>query len=491
VSAPVDAVPSRVDGSIAGAAFDEALDVLGAHTLADVRARVPYDYQLPSSTSPAPSDPPLEAAGDGPLQAALAALRAGEVTATELTAQALAAIDARNDELVAMVEVTADAALERAAELDRAAAQGRTTGALHGIPITIKDVIDVAGVPTRCANASYEGHPSEDAAAVARLRAAGAVILGKAATHEFALGVTSPQSRNPWDTTRIPGGSSGGSAAAVVSGMGLGSLGTDTRASIRVPAALSGAVGFKATYGRVPTDGVVSLAWTMDHVAPMATTVGDAATLLEVLLGDGRSLAAVAGRVDGLRLGVADAAFADAEPELERVVREVLRALGEVGAAVSLSTLPDADDLALANAAGLVVSRVEAATFHRGLGLDPDSYWEEVGDQLAAATHIAAVDYVDAQRSRGVLARRLLGAFDRHDVLVMPTSPVLAPPVDDFAQYLMLLSRNAIPWSFVGFPAISVPCGTVDGLPVGLQIVAPPDREDLLVAVGKAVERVR
>jgi aspartyl-tRNA(Asn)/glutamyl-tRNA(Gln) amidotransferase subunit A len=273
--------------------------------------------------------------------------------------------------------------------------------------------------------------------------------------------------------------------------MGLGSLGTDTRASIRVPAALSGAVGFKATYGRVPTDGVVSLAWTMDHVAPMATTVGDAATLLEVLLADSRSLASVAGRVDGLRLGVADAAFADAEPELERVVREVLRALGGVGTTVSPSTLPDADDLALANAAGLVVSRVEAATFHRGLGLDPDSYWEEVGDQLAAATHIAAVDYVDAQRSRGVLARRLLGAFDRHDVLVMPTSPVLAPPVDDFAQYLMLLSRNAIPWSFVGFPAISVPCGTVDGLPVGLQIVAPPDREDLLVAVGKAVERVR
>jgi aspartyl-tRNA(Asn)/glutamyl-tRNA(Gln) amidotransferase subunit A len=273
--------------------------------------------------------------------------------------------------------------------------------------------------------------------------------------------------------------------------MGLGSLGTDTRASIRVPAALSGAVGFKATYGRVPTDGVVSLAWTMDHVAPMATTVADTATLLEVLLGDGRPLASVRGQVDGLRLGVADAAFADAEPPLEQVVREVLDALGDAGATVSPSELPDADDLALANASGLVVSRVEAATFHRGLGLDPASYWEEVGDQLAAATHIAAVDYVDAQRSRGALARRLLGAFDQHDVLVMPTSPVLAPPVDDFAQYLMLLSRNAIPWSFVGFPAISVPCGTVDGLPVGLQIVAPPDREDLLVAVGKAVERVR
>jgi aspartyl-tRNA(Asn)/glutamyl-tRNA(Gln) amidotransferase subunit A len=158
---------------------------------------------------------------------------------------------------------------------------------------------------------------------------------------------------------------------------------------------------------------------------------------------------------------------------------------------VSPSALPSRDDLALANAAGRVVCGVEGATVHRGLGLDLDAYWEEVGDQLRAATTIAGVDYVDAQRRRGELAHRLLGAFDHHDVLVMPTAPVVAPLVDDFAGYLMLLSRNAIPWSFVGFPAVSVPCGQVDGLPVGLQIVAPPDREDLLVAVGRMVEQVR
>ncbi len=366
-------------------------------------------------------------------------------------------------------------------------------GPLHGIPLTVKDVIDVAGMPTSCAaNAVYHGRPTADAAAVARLRSAGAVILGKAATHEFALGVTSPQSRNPWDATRIPGGSSGGSVAAVVSGMGLGSLGTDTRASIRVPAALSGAVGFKATYGRVPTDGVVSLAWTMDHVAPMACTVTDAALMLEVLLGDGRHARRASRRVAGLRVGVAHAAFADASDELAgRRALDVIDGLAGAGATVSPSALPSRDDLALANAAGLVVSRVEAATFHRGLGLDLDLYWEEVGDQLRAATEIAAVDYVDAQRLRGELAHRLLGAFGDHDVLVMPTSPVVAPPVDDFAAYLMLLSRNAIPWSFVGFPAVSVPCGWVQGLPVGLQVVAPPDREDLLVAVARTVEEVR
>jgi Asp-tRNA(Asn)/Glu-tRNA(Gln) amidotransferase A subunit family amidase len=137
------------------------------------------------------------------------------------------------------------------------------------------------------------------------------------------------------------------------------------------------------------------------------------------------------------------------------------------------------------------VSRAEAATLHRGLGLDLDAYWEEVGDQLRCAMGLRAVDYLDAQRLRGELAAGLSTVFEEHDVVVMPTAAVLAPPVDDFAAYLMLLSRNAIPWSFVGFPAISVPCGWVDGLPVGLQVVAPPDREDLLVAAGKVVEQVR
>ena len=272
----------------------QALEELDALPLSDTRARVPYDYSLPAQDRPAS---PVAASephgGPGPLGEALAALRSGDLSATELTERSLQAIEERNSELVAVVEVTAESALATAARLDRAAAAGDTLGPLHGIPITVKDVIDVAGVPTRRPRRSTTDGRTADATSVARLRAAGAVILGKAATHEFALGVTSPQSRNPWDTTRIPGGSSGGSVAAVMSGMGLGSLGTDTRASIRVPAALSGAVGFKATYGKVPTQGVVSLSWTMDHVAPMACTVSDAARLLEVLTADGRPLAGI------------------------------------------------------------------------------------------------------------------------------------------------------------------------------------------------------
>lgn len=493
MSRPVGAVPSRVDGSIARAAFDEALEVLRTAPLSDLRSRVPYDYRPPTYVPTAPPAPAATGArtdaGHGPIGDALASLRTGRVSATELAQHSLDAIEARNDDLVAIVAVDADAVLVEAAARDRQAASGAALGPLHGIPLTVKDVIDVAGLPTRCANVDYLGEPTADAVAVARLRAAGAVIVGKAATHEFALGVASPQSRNPWDLTRIPGGSSGGSVAAVMSDMGLGSLGTDTRASLRVPAALSGAVGFKPTYGRIPTDGVVSLAWTMDHVGPLARTVTDAARLLDVLLADGRNLAGVTTTAEGLRVGVVPAAFAGASDELAAVVHAAIDHLGGCGAKVGTSDLPSAADLELANAAGLVVSRVEAATFHRGLDLDPDGYWEEVGDQLRSAAELSGIDYLDAQRCRGELARRLLTAFDAHDVLVMPTVPVVAPRVDEFADYLMVLSRNAIPWSFVGFPAISVPCGTVDGLPVGLQVVAPPDREDLLVAIGRSIEQ--
>jgi aspartyl-tRNA(Asn)/glutamyl-tRNA(Gln) amidotransferase subunit A len=270
--------------------------------------------------------------------------------------------------------------------------------------------------------------------------------------------------------------------------MGLASLGTDTRASIRVPTALTGLVGFKPTYGRIPTDGVVSLSWTMDHVAPMANSVRDAALMLDVLLADGRELASTPAAVAGLRVGVVRAAFDGASDELAGVIDRAVLTLAGDGATIENVGVPNDNDLAMANFAGLVVSRVEAASFHRGLDLGLENYWEEVGDQLGAANTISGADYLDAQRVRAELTDRMVAAFANYDLLALPTVPVTAPLADDFARFLMLLSRNAIPWSFVGFPAISVPCGMVDGLPVGLQLVAPPDREDLLVAAAAAVE---
>ncbi|MCU1353684.1 MAG: amidase, partial [Acidimicrobiales bacterium] len=303
--------------------------------------------------------------------------------------------------------------------------------------------------------------------------------------HEFALGVTSPQSRNPRDPERIPGGSSGGSAVAVVTGMGLASLGTDTRASIRVPAALSGAVGFKPTYGRIPTDGVLSLSWTMDHLAPLASSVADAAVLLEVLFDGPRVLG---DRLRPLRIGVPAATFAGCDPAVDAAVRTALDDLAALGHTLEEADRPDDLDLDVASAAGLVVSRCEAAAAHRSLDLDRSLYWDEVAEQLAAAEQVTAIDYLDAQRVRADLAAGLARQLVRHDVLAMPTVPVLAPPRADFAAYLMVLARNAIPWSLVGFPAVSVPCGAVDGLPVGLQLVGPPGSEPQLAALAIAYE---
>jgi aspartyl-tRNA(Asn)/glutamyl-tRNA(Gln) amidotransferase subunit A len=425
-------------------------------------------------------------AGSGPLHSAITALACGDTTSRRLVENAIAAAEA-NVNLNGVAALDPDAALDAADTADTLRAQGTSRGALHGIPITVKDVIDVAGLPTRCGSLAYLDHPTRDAVAVQRVRGSGAIVLAKATTHEFALGVTSPQSRNPYDATRIPGGSSGGSAVCVASGVGLASIGTDTRASIRVPAALSGVVGFKPTYGRIPTTGVVSLSWTMDHVAPMAASVCDAALVLDALLGGGSSLATTAPST-AARIGVPSATFADAQPGVVGAVTVVLETLSSTGLVVEEAKRPTAEDLAVAGAAGLLVSRSEAAAFHRSLGLDRDLYWDEVAEQLALADSVAAVDYLDAQRVRALLADELKACFDSIDVLAMPTVPVVAPPVTDFADYLMVLARNAIAWSFVGFPAISIPCGMADGLPVGLQLVAPPGREDLLVAVGRCVE---
>lgn len=482
----------RPAGSQGREAFADALALLAGYR-PDRAGRPPaHQYTVPGDRGAAP--PPVARgqqvpAAAGSIAAAGADLRAGRTTSASLVDVALLAVDKFDHELNAVAHLMADSARAEAATLDAEAAAGRWRGPLHGVPLTVKDVIDVAGAPTRAGSTAYDDHPAVDAVVVARARAAGAVILAKVTTHEFALGVTSPQSRNPHDSTRIPGGSSGGSAIAVSTGMGLGSLGTDTRASIRVPAALSGVVGLKPTFGSVPTTGVVPLSWTMDHVATMATTVEDAALLLDSLRSPDRPPVApwAGAAVRGLRVGVPASAFAGADVMVATQVNAALTVLGELGCLVTASERPSAHDLEAANAAGLIISRCEAAAFHRALGADRSLYWEEVGDQLDAADDVRAIDYIDAQRQRAELVQALLSLFDDFDVLAMPTAPVVAPPVADFADHLLLLSRNAIPWSLVGFPAVSVPCGRPGSLPVGLQLVARPWREDVLVALGTAL----
>ncbi|MGH8883669.1 MAG: amidase [Egibacteraceae bacterium] len=425
----------------------------------------------------------------GPLHDALRVLSSGTCSARELVEHSLAQVRKWDGELGAFAELTAHLALADADRRDRQRADGAPCGPLHGIPLTVKDVIDVAGVPTRAGSAAYHHLPTADADAVARLRAAGAIILGKTTTHEFALGVTTPQSRNPHDVTRIPGGSSGGSAIAVATGMGLGSIGTDTRASIRVPAALSGVVALKPTYGAVPATGIVPLSWTMDHVAPMAASVADVALLLDVLTGCWGT-AAYPGLVREVRVGVCETGFAGADPAVDRSARAAVARLADLGCQVQPADRPTARDLDDANSAGLIISRVEAAAFHRAAATSLDDCWDETADQLHEAGRVPAIDYIDAQRLRADLTRSLLAQFDAHDVLAMPTTTVTAPPVVEAARYLLTLSRNTIPWSLVGFPALTLPCGrSPDGLPVGLQLIAPPHHEATLVTVGAALEQ--
>jgi aspartyl-tRNA(Asn)/glutamyl-tRNA(Gln) amidotransferase subunit A len=271
--------------------------------------------------------------------------------------------------------------------------------------------------------------------------------------------------------------------------MGLGSICTDTRASSRVPAALSGVVGMKPTYGTVPTKGVVPLAWTMDHVGVIAGTVADTATMFDIL----RDLPPMAPGVDdgvaGLKLGLPKAAFEDIDPDVEAAVRAGVERLVGAGAdTIDLDT-PGEPDFTGANAGGMVTSRCEAATFHKFIDTDRDLYWPEVRDQLNAADDVLATEYLQAQRYRAWLRERMLKVFEGVDALVMPTVPVLAPPVEDADDYLTILSRNAILWSFVGFPAISVPAGkSPSGLPIGLQVVGAPFSERTLIAVAAAAE---
>jgi aspartyl-tRNA(Asn)/glutamyl-tRNA(Gln) amidotransferase subunit A len=472
--------------STVGDAFASALERLWVEVVDPPERRPAYDvFTPPAAPLPAPGGLPRS----GRIAAAAAALDGGATTSERLVEEALARIDERNGELTAFVEIATESALAEARARDAELRQNRRRGPLHGIPISVKDVFHVRGMHTRAGSLAYDVLPEADAEPVELLRAAGAVILGKTSTHEFAMGVTSPQARNPHDPTRIPGGSSGGAAIAVATGMGLGSLGTDTRASIRVPAALSGVVGLKPTYGTVSTAGMVPLSWTMDTTAVLAATVEDAALLLDALRPDAPAIApATGGPVGHVRVGLPIAAWEGADPYVAEAVDVHVRRLGGLVCAVRLTERPGAADFGGANAMGLLTSRCEAASFHRAAGLDRSLYWPEVRDQLDAADGLLATDYIDAQRYRAALREEMLAVFREHHVLAMPTAPVAAPPVERADEYLTILSRNAILWSFVGFPAISVPC-PAEGLPVGLQLVAGPGGEALLVALATALTK--
>ncbi|MBI3988565.1 MAG: amidase [candidate division NC10 bacterium] len=429
-------------------------------------------------------------------------VREGALTCMELLTKALQQIRQQNSKLNAFVHIMEEEALRHAETLDAERKRGHLRGPLHGIPISVKDVIHVQGVKTTASSKVMADFvPPYDATAVALLKKMGAVIIGKTSTHEFALGVTTPQSRNPWDPTRLPGGSSGGSAISIATGMSLGSLGTDTRASIRIPASLSGVVGYKPTFGLVSTYGVVTLSWSMDHVAPMASTVEDIALLLNVIVGHDPKDPATVDRpkedyirylrksIKGLKLGVPVYSLYDAHWEVESAFGEAIRTFQTLGAEVTRIEEPGLEDFQQVNAAGLIVSRCEAAAFHRSFSTRRSLYTEDVFEQLDEASSVLATNYIQAQRFRAHFLERMLTLFRRFDALAMPTSPVPAPRIEESERFLLILSRNCVPWSFIGFPAISTPCGiTSNRLPIGLQLVGAPFTDGIILALASAFE---
>ena len=447
------------------------------------------------------------------LTAAADAIRERELSPVELVESVLDRIEEVEPHLGAYVTLTADRARMTAREAEQDITAGRLRGPLHGIPMGLKDLIDVAGTATTASSRVRSGHHAEaDSAVAAALAAAGAVLVGKTHTHEFAYGLITPQTSNAWDRNRVAGGSSGGSAVAVAAGSATFALGTDTGGSIRVPAALNGVVGLKPTYGLIPRYGVTSLSWSLDHVGPIARTVEDAAVVLTALAGhDPRDPAAVAipaanYRLDagtdlrGLRIGVPRNYYFDhVAAEVEAAVRRAISELETLGAHLVEVEIPMTRYIQ-ATQWGLMVP--EATAFHeKTLRTVPERYQPDVRILLEAGELMPAGDYLRAQRARTLMRQAWARMFEQADVIATPTVPLTAVKAGDNAvtwpdgtaegvsdAYV----RLAAPANITGIPALSIPIGhDTEGMPIGMQVLGRPFGEPTVLRVGHAYERTQ
>lgn len=442
-------------------------------------------------------------------------LRSRRLSPRELVGACLERIESLNPRLNAFITVTAEPARAAAARAEAEIHRGAYRGPLHGIPFALKDLFATRGVRTTAGSKVLaDWVPDHDSAAGERLAAAGAILVGKTNTHEFAFGATTLNphygpARNPWDPERVPGGSSGGSAVALAAGMCALALGSDTGGSIRLPAALTGTVGLKPTYGRVSRFGVVPLSWSQDHVGPMARTVRDAALGLNAIAGyDPRDPASVKRSVPdftdelergvaGLRLGLLrEQLELPTDPEVEAAVRATVARLEALGAQVKEVSFPEH---AQALAAGSAILLAEAASVHeRWLRERAEEYGEDVRTRLEQGALLPALVYVRAQRARRLLIARFNRLFEQVDVVLSPAAPVPAPRLDqpmltldgETSDARGVLLRNTRLYDVLGLPALSVPCGvTRAGLPIGLQVAGRAFDEATVLRVGYAVEQ--
>ncbi len=441
------------------------------------------------------------------ISAAGAALRDGRTTARGLAEAQLARIEALDGHLNSYITVCPEEALAQADAADRALAAGEDRGALQGIPLALKDLIATKDILTTGGSLLFKDwRPTADAPIAVRLKEAGAVILGKTNLHELAYGSTSINPHfgpiaNPWRLDHHPGGSSGGSAAAVAAGLAFGAIGSDTGCSIRQPAHCCGIVGLKPTFGRVSKADAIPLSWSMDHLGPITRSVRDAALVLQAIAGhDPADPNTVEVAVDdysrdldrgieGLRIGlVREFFFEDCEPAIAAAVEAAAGRLAALGARVEELVLPHMAD---AYAMGNLIIVCEAATYH-GEHMDsrPEAFSEEVRASIAMGRGYGATDYIQAQRIRRRITEATLATMAAWDCAIMPTSPVTATPIAATPrEHVGLRHRNCIPFDLTGLPALSLPCGLDDaGLPIGLQIVTGPFQEAMALRIAQAYE---
>ncbi|HEY1946650.1 MAG TPA: amidase [Bryobacteraceae bacterium] len=425
-------------------------------------------------------------------------LRSRKISCVELITQVLADIKQR-DSFRTLITMTEDEALAEAAERDRELAAGKDRGPFHGIPIAVKDLFYTRGIRTTGGSLVFkEFIPDYDATVVERLRAAGAVSVGKSNLHEIAFGITSKNPHygfvlNPLDPKRIAGGSSGGSAALIAGKFLPMALGTDTGGSIRVPAAYCGITGIKPTYGRVSRHGVLPLAFSLDHVGPLGSCVEDCALAMNALADGDFSLPHSAG-LKGVRVGVPNNFFFErVDAEVSAAVRKSIAEMERLGAALVDVNVPDMDE---ANAAARVVQLSETAAIYVN-HTNPKMFGEDVWALLEQGRMILGHEYVNGQRVRTLFRQHFDELWRKIDVLATPTTPITAPLQEQDSILIgdteenvrMATTRLVRSINFLGEPALSMPCGkSSNGMPIGLQLISAPFTEGRLLQIAKTLE---
>lgn len=428
-------------------------------------------------------------------------LRSRRVSSAELTARALAGAAELNPRLNAFLTLMDEPARRRAAALDQELAAGHDRGPLHGIPVALKDLFFTRGVRTTAGSKAFENFvPDYDAGVVTRLETAGAVIIGKTGLHECAYGITSNNAhfgavRSPHDTNRIPGGSSGGSGAAVAAGIVSMAMGTDTGGSIRIPASFCGCAGLKPTFGRVTKSGVFPLGFTLDHMGPLAATVADCAVTMNALAG--MNLDPEARDIAQLRIGRPENFYFDrVDPAVTAAIDSALARAESAGARIVPIRVPDVDEL---NAVARVLLLAEAAAAYEKHLAHPEWFSPEVFALFTQGRLLPATAYVQAQRLRKIYVREFNRLWSEVDCWVTPTTPTAAPMIGQtriaiggVEEDVRLASTRFMRGiNVLGFPALSIPCGrSAEGLPLGMQIVGPASREDVVLRLGAALESI-